>query len=111
MLNEELKEQKKSIEAFLKQQKEQHELMENQNEKLRKVLKDNENFITAKFYPYLMASKIGQHNLFYHSFDKIMKKGMPIQIIHNLCCVKKIEILGEIIKGIEKKLRRCKPRK
>ena len=47
------------MEAFLKQQKEQHEIMENQNEKLRKVLKDNENFIKAKFYPYLMASKMG----------------------------------------------------
>lgn len=59
MLNEELKDissccsfccfKKDSIDFFC----------ENQNEKLRKVLKDNENFITAKFYPYLMASKIG----------------------------------------------------
>ena len=101
MLNEELKEQKKSIEAFLKQQKEQHELMENQNEKLRKVLKDNENFITAKFYPYIMASKMGQHNIFYHSFDEIMREGMPIQIIDNLSCVKKVGVLGEIIGGVE----------
>ena len=36
LLNEELKEQKKSMEVILKQQKEHHELMENQKEKLKK---------------------------------------------------------------------------
>ena len=95
-MNEELKEQKKSKEAFLKQQKEQHELMENQKESLINKIKDNESFITAKFYPYIVQGTFGYHNVFKHRPEEIGKKGKPIKIFNHMNYVKKIEILGEL---------------